>query len=64
MEELVADLKSGYCIEPDRVFLTGFSNGTVFANKLACRRELPFRAYAPVEGVGNYSNAVFFRYCR
>jgi poly(3-hydroxybutyrate) depolymerase len=52
MEALVSDLKGRYCVDPNRIYLTGFSNGGVFANDVACQRSSLFRAYAPVEGCG------------
>jgi poly(3-hydroxybutyrate) depolymerase len=52
MQALVTDLEAKYCIDPARVYLTGFSNGAVFANEVACQRAPLFRAYAPVEGAG------------
>jgi poly(3-hydroxybutyrate) depolymerase len=52
MQALITDLESKYCIDPNRVYMAGFSQGGVFANDVACQKNSLFRAYAPVEGCG------------
>jgi polyhydroxybutyrate depolymerase len=52
MQTLITDLESKYCIDTNRVYMTGFSQGGVFANDVACEKNSLFRAYAPVEGCG------------
>lgn len=50
MQQLVAELESKYCIDPSRVFITGFIMGGIFTNSIACDHHDWFRGYAPVEG--------------
>jgi polyhydroxybutyrate depolymerase len=57
IETLKADLESRYCIDPSRVFITGFSMGGFFTNSLACAHNDWFRGYAPVAGGGPESCA-------
>jgi polyhydroxybutyrate depolymerase len=45
---LVADLRQRLCIDPDRIYLTGHSNGSAFAALLACRSPQTFAAFAMV----------------
>ena len=47
---LVDDLEHRYSIDPARVYATGFSNGAVFSNYLACNQANRFAAIAPVSG--------------
>jgi poly(3-hydroxybutyrate) depolymerase len=47
----VADAKSEYCIDPKRVFATGFSNGGFMSHRLGCEMADTFAAIAPVSGV-------------
>jgi polyhydroxybutyrate depolymerase len=49
---LMTDLESRFCVDPSRVFLTGFSMGGMFTNSLACDHNDWFRGFAPVEGLG------------
>ncbi len=44
---LVDELVASYSIDPDRVYLTGFSNGGLLAYRLACESDR-FAAIAPV----------------
>ncbi|KAF6831553.1 ferulic acid esterase [Colletotrichum musicola] len=46
------DLESTYCIDKNRVFMTGKSNGGGFTNFAACHSQLStrFAAFAPVSG--------------
>lgn len=46
--ELVARLQGELCIDPDRTFVAGHSNGSAFAALVACRDPYPFRAVALV----------------
>jgi polyhydroxybutyrate depolymerase len=48
---LKSDLESRFCVDPGRVFITGFSMGGLFTNSIACAHSDWFRAFAPVEGV-------------
>lgn len=47
---LKEELLGRFCIDENRVFLTGFSMGGFFTNSLACKHNDWFRAYAPVAG--------------
>ena len=38
------------CVDPDKVFATGFSNGGVFVNYLACHATHLIRGFAPISG--------------
>jgi polyhydroxybutyrate depolymerase len=48
---------SSYCVNPQRVFATGFSWGADFANNLACCRGDKLRAIAPASGDDAHYNA-------
>jgi polyhydroxybutyrate depolymerase len=47
-------LHNTLCIDPRRVFLTGFSNGAYMANQLACRRGEHIRGIVTHAGGGPY----------
>jgi polyhydroxybutyrate depolymerase len=51
VKDLLALLESEYCVDPSRVFSTGFSNGGFFSHMLACDMADVFAAVAPVSGV-------------
>lgn len=48
IDALVTDLEARYCIDPDRVFVVGSSNGAAFAGFLACTEPYRFAAVAMV----------------
>jgi polyhydroxybutyrate depolymerase len=50
-KDLLALIESEYCIDPGRVFATGFSNGGFMSHELACDMADTFAAIAPVSGV-------------
>ncbi len=52
IQNLITDLESRFCIDPSRVFITGFSMGGMFTNSIACDHSDWFRGFAPVEGMG------------
>ena len=52
MQSLITDLESRFCIDPSRVYFTGFSMGGMFTNSIACAHSSWFRGFAPVEGMG------------
>jgi polyhydroxybutyrate depolymerase len=52
IQTLMNDLESRFCIDPSRVFITGFSMGGMFTNAIACAHNSWFRGFAPVEGMG------------
>lgn len=49
--DLLARIESQYCVDPKRVYATGFSNGGFMAHLLACELSGVFAAVAPVSGV-------------
>jgi polyhydroxybutyrate depolymerase len=49
--DLLAAIENDYCIDPKRIFATGFSNGGFFAHRLGCEMSDVFGAIAPVSGV-------------
>jgi polyhydroxybutyrate depolymerase len=50
-DALVAQLKSSYCIDTSRIFVTGHSAGAMATNALGCYRGDVIRAIAPVAGM-------------
>jgi len=48
---LVGDLEHSHCIDPARVYVTGFSGGARMASQLACDASGTFAAVAPVSGL-------------
>lgn len=49
---MLAEIERSYCIDRDRVFATGFSNGAFFSSLLGCAMSEQFAAVAPVAGGG------------
>ncbi len=49
--DLLGAIEADFCIDPKRVFVTGFSNGGFFSHRLACEMSDVFGAAAPVSGV-------------
>lgn len=49
--EMLAAIGDQYCLDLDRVYATGHSNGAEMASQLACYRGDAFAAIAPVSGV-------------
>jgi polyhydroxybutyrate depolymerase len=52
IQALMLDIQDRFCVDPSRVFITGFSMGGFFTNSLACAHSDWFRAFAPVAGGG------------
>jgi poly(3-hydroxybutyrate) depolymerase len=50
-DALLAQLKSSYCIDANRIFVTGHSAGAMATNALGCYRGDVIRAIAPVAGM-------------
>jgi polyhydroxybutyrate depolymerase len=50
-KDLLALLGSQYCLDPSRIYATGFSNGGFMSHELACEMSDTFAAVAPVSGV-------------
>lgn len=48
--EVVEKVSSRYCVDKDRVYATGFSNGAMMAHRIACERPDLFTAFASVAG--------------
>jgi polyhydroxybutyrate depolymerase len=51
VDDLLAKIEAEYCIDPKRVYATGFSNGGFLSHRLGCERANVFAAIAPVAGV-------------
>jgi polyhydroxybutyrate depolymerase len=51
LTQLVATLEHRYCVDPGRVYATGFSGGARTASQLACDASTVFAAVAPVSGL-------------
>jgi polyhydroxybutyrate depolymerase len=51
LTRLVGDLEQRYCVDPDRVYATGFSGGARVASQLGCDESSVFAAVAPVSGL-------------
>jgi polyhydroxybutyrate depolymerase len=51
LTEVVTTLEHRYCVEPTRIFATGFSGGGRMASQLACDASTIFAAVAPVSGL-------------
>ncbi len=51
---VIADIQSIANIDQKRIYATGFSNGGIFAYRLACDASDIFAAIAPVSGTQNY----------
>ncbi len=50
IEALLDELESSLCVDRDRVFATGISNGGMFVHRLGCDLSNRFAAIAPVAG--------------
>lgn len=55
-DALLTKLEKDYCINPKRVYSTGFSHGAMFTNNLTCVRIQKLRAVAPIGGSGPWYN--------
>jgi polyhydroxybutyrate depolymerase len=51
VKDMLAKLEGSFCIDPKRVYATGFSNGGFFSHRLGCEMADTFAAVAPVSGV-------------
>jgi polyhydroxybutyrate depolymerase len=51
LRDVVSALVDAYCLDPQRVFATGFSGGARMSSSLACAAGTPLAAVAPVGGV-------------
>jgi polyhydroxybutyrate depolymerase len=50
-KDLLSLIESEYCVDPKRIFATGFSNGGFMSHMLGCEMADTFAAIAPVSGV-------------
>jgi polyhydroxybutyrate depolymerase len=50
VSDMIDMISSGYCIDPARIFATGFSNGGMMSYRLACELSDRIAAVAPVAG--------------
>ena len=48
--DMIATIEGEYCVDTDRVYATGFSNGSAMVFRLACEAADLFAAFAPVGG--------------
>ena len=55
VDALIAEHTANYCVNPKRIFSTGFSRGGYMANHVACRMGNVIRGVAPHAGGGPYS---------
>jgi polyhydroxybutyrate depolymerase len=51
LTSLVTALSHSYCIDPKRIYATGFSGGARMSSQLACDASTVFAAVAPVSGL-------------
>lgn len=51
VDAMLEALETRLCVDPARVYATGFSNGGFLSHRLACERAHRFAAIAPVAGV-------------
>lgn len=50
VDALIMQLQSSYCVDTQRIFATGHSNGAFFTNAIGCQRGDVLRAIAPMSG--------------
>lgn len=50
VRDVIAEIENEYCIDPRRIYATGFSNGAFLTHRLACDMADTFAAVAPVSG--------------
>jgi polyhydroxybutyrate depolymerase len=55
LRELVRELESELCIDKNRVYATGMSNGAIMSYRLACEAPDIFAAVAPVDGADAFA---------
>lgn len=51
VDSMLDKLETDYCVDRRRIYATGFSNGAMFAHRLACDLSDRIAAIAPVSGV-------------
>lgn len=55
-DAIVAKISASHCVDKQRIFATGFSNGGYFSNQLGCRRGSVLRAIVSHAGGGPFGN--------
>lgn len=55
-EQIIKWFTENMCVDGENVFATGFSNGAMMTNRLACEATHLFKAVAPVAGNIRYGN--------
>jgi polyhydroxybutyrate depolymerase len=50
VDAMLLDLSGDLCMDPDRIYATGFSSGAIFSYTLACARPELLAAIAPIAG--------------
>lgn len=50
IHDLLAEVAAKWCVDPDRLYSMGFSNGAFLSHRLACELEGGVRAIVPVAG--------------
>lgn len=53
VDQLIAEVETSHCVDRDRIFAVGFSNGARMTSMLGCYRGDEIRAIAPVAPGGN-----------
>jgi polyhydroxybutyrate depolymerase len=53
---VIANVTSSLCVDQNRIFVTGYSNGAIMASVLACADAAQVAAIAPVSGIANPSH--------
>jgi polyhydroxybutyrate depolymerase len=52
---MIADIQSQYAVDPERIYLAGYSNGGMLSYRLACEHAELFAGIAVVSGALNYT---------
>lgn len=57
IDAMLKDIRERYAVQPERIFVTGMSNGGMMAYRLGCELSGTFAAIAPVAGAFNVDPA-------
>lgn len=55
-DAMLEKVSADYCVDPERIYAMGFSQGGFMTNALGCERSDVFRALAPVAGWGPWAS--------
>jgi polyhydroxybutyrate depolymerase len=55
---VISRVESTLCVDQNRLFVTGYSNGAIMASVLACVDAAQVAAIAPVSGIANPANCI------